>query len=495
MQGVAELVEGRADLVRREQRGSAVGRARHVQADRDDRSVAQQLGLVHERRHPRPAALGGAGEPVAHDQAEPAAVGVQHLEDADVRMVGGQVRALGERQAVQPGGGGEHPAHEHALQLQVRAQVVGVDREPVPPHPRRVVGVVPRLERPLVAVGVQGLLQLGHLGPGVGRGDRGHPREHPVHGLHRPCGLVVQDVVGVAAEPEQARPLGPQRRHPGQQRTGVRRAVQPPADGGLVQPSPDVAVGQGGQGGLRGGQDQGEQPAGQTPLGGGGGGRGGGVRAQPRDPGLLVQVDGGGVGGVGDQGVEALGQRRQLRVERAQAFLAGTGQAGTGPDEVTVVALEQPQLVGVQAEGGATGVQVVDPGEQPSVEGQRVGVRGQQRGELLVDGPDAGGGVRAGQRRDHGAGPLQQPAAALQGEHGVGEGRLAGEGGDRLPLRALLRGAGRQRRTHVLLADLVERRQAVRQGAGPGERVVRGQTGRRGGGGRHGSRGGHESPP
>ncbi len=108
VQGVAELVERSVDLGRAEQRGLPVGRTGHVEADRDHGPVAQQAGLVDERGHPRTAALGVAGVEVGDEQADALVVVVVHLEDPDVRVVAGQVRSLGEPQAVELFGGVQH---------------------------------------------------------------------------------------------------------------------------------------------------------------------------------------------------------------------------------------------------------------------------------------------------------------------------------------------------------------------------------------------------
>ena len=495
MQGVAELVERGADLVGGQQRRAAVRRARHVEAHGDDGAVPEQVRLVDEGRHPGPAPLGRPGEPVADEQAETAAVGVGDLEDPHVRVVAGQVGPLDEAEPVQPGGRGQHAAVQHLLQLQVGAQVVPADREPLGPDPGGVVGVVPRLERPVVAVGVQGRLQLGGLGPGVGRGHRRHAGQHPVDGLHRAGGLVVQDVVGVAAEAEQAGPLGAQGGHPGEQRPGVGVPAQPAGHRRLVETTTHVAVLQRGERGLRGGQHERDEPAVQAPVLGGGAGRGQGVGAEPGGLGLVGEVERRRVRRVGHLGVEALRERGQLGVDLAEALLAGLRQGGARADEVAVVALEQPGLVGGQAQVRPARVQGVDPGEEPLVEEEGVGVRGPQGRELGVDGTHAGRRVGAGQGARHRHHAVQQPAAALQGEHGVLEGRLVGLRGHRLPLGPLLRDPGRHRRRQVLLTDPVERGQPVRQRAGRRERVVRVEGGSGGRCGRAGSGSGHGGPP
>ena len=108
--------------------GSPVGRLRDVEVVDHDGPLVEQRRLVDEVVHPRAAALGLARPEVAEEQAELAAVGVEHLEHAHVRVVADEVVALGEREPVELGRRAEHAVGQHPLQLQVGAQDRVVER-------------------------------------------------------------------------------------------------------------------------------------------------------------------------------------------------------------------------------------------------------------------------------------------------------------------------------------------------------------------------------
>jgi hypothetical protein len=102
-----------------------------------------------------------------------------------------------------------------------------------------------------------------------------------------------------------------------------------------------------------------------------------------------------------------------------------------------------------------------------------VGVRGQAGGDLGLHVPDRVGGVRRRHREERHRRAVQQPAASLEGGEGVVDVRRAGVGDDRLDLGQVLVHPAFERGQVVLVADLRERRQPVRQRAG-GEQGVLG---------------------
>ena len=101
----------------------------------------------------------------------------------------------------------------------------------------------------------------------------------------------------------------------------------------------------------------------------------------------------------------------------------------------------------------------------------------EQRRELLLEVVREVVGVGRRLVEEDVAHALEQLAAALERLEGVLEDREVALAHDRLHLGELLGHAGLERRLEVLVADVGERRQPVREGAGGGERVVGGQGG------------------
>ncbi|MCZ1011617.1 hypothetical protein O1L68_38450 [Streptomyces lydicus] len=152
-----------------------------------------------------------------------------------------------------------------------------------------------------------------------------------------------------------------------------------------------------------------------------------------------------------------------LGIQRAQALLLLRGEAGAGPDPVRVVALQQPQLLGVPSGLLTLPVERVQPGEQCGVEQQRIVMGGQPGGDLDLDRLDLLVGIRRRLVEEHPAHPAQQRAAALQCLHGVLEGRRFGTGADRRDLVQLIGYAAGKGGQIVIVADPRERRQRVGQ--------------------------------
>jgi hypothetical protein len=234
--------------------------------------------------------------------------------------------------------------------------------------------------------------ELGGLGPGVGDRDGDELAQHRVDRSHRSGRRDLRDPRRVVRVPEQPRPLGAQRGDPAHEPGRVVRvAARPPGDRRAVHLLAQRPIGKPGEHRLAGREREGEQERAVVAAGGGGtGGRGHGIGGEPVEPRRVVDDDRG-VVRVGEQpGAELGGQRRQLAVERAQPLLLGRTEPGPGPDGVTVVVLEQPQRLRVQAEVVPAGVQRVDAREQCRIEGDGVGVRGQPRADLRLDLADRG---------------------------------------------------------------------------------------------------------
>ncbi len=197
--------------------------------------------------------------------------------------------------------------------------------------------------------------------------------------------------------------------------------------------------------GRGGGGDRGLGPAGE--LGAGGDEHGGGV-------GLLQEV-------LRERGLEG----GELGVEGAEALLLGRAEAGAGPDEVVVGALERPERLGVEAEGGAVCVKIGDAGEKPRVEQDGVGVGGELGRHLLFDGLEGRIGDGAVEAAKDALDAFEADAGPFERLDGVDEGGRGGFGGDGLDLAEVLRHGGLVGGAEVFVADEVEARVAELEGA------------------------------
>lgn len=257
MDRVAELVEERAGLVVGEQRRLARTGLGHVEVvAHDGARLAEQGVLVDEAVHPRPALLRVTGVQVEQVEAEGRPVDVVHLEDADVGVVAIEVVALVEGQAVEHPGGVEDPVVEHPLGLEVgphRGEVDGIPRRSDLLGPE---GPVVRLDR------VSGLLlEQRPLGLDVA-GRRGGEAPQQVHdalggarrGVGERCG-------GVRVVAEETRPLGPDPHGLEHEGLGVVGVVTVAAGAlRLVEAPAHIAVGERGEVGMPGRQDEREEP-------------------------------------------------------------------------------------------------------------------------------------------------------------------------------------------------------------------------------------------
>ena len=198
VQRVAELVEERVDLVVGEQGRLARGRLGHVEVVGDDHGVVEQGRLRDEGVHPRAAALRVAGVEVERVEAHRGAVVVAHLEHPHVGVVGHDVGALGEGDAIELRRCEEHPVLQHPLGLEVRTHRDLVDVVLGLSH---LLGEV----RPVVGLnGVPGLgLEIGLFLAGVLGGGSSETGEHRGDVAGVLGGLVGDDPGGVRVEPEE----------------------------------------------------------------------------------------------------------------------------------------------------------------------------------------------------------------------------------------------------------------------------------------------------
>ena len=187
-------------------------------------------------------------------------------------------------------------------------------------------------------------------------------------------------------------------------------------------------------------------------------GSGDGVVAEPVQLGDVGHVHGRSLGRGEQSDAELGGKSGQLRVELAQPVLVGLVEGGAGADEVEMVPLEELGRLGIESQLVAVGVQLVDPGEERAIQGDRVGVSRQPGGVLGFDRLELGVGVGRGQAPEHPAYAVEDPAGALQRDDGVREGGRGVAVGDHLDLGQLLGHPGVQTGPEVLDGDVGERR-------------------------------------
>ena len=214
-----------------------------------------------------------------------------------------------------------------------------------------------------------------------------------------------------------------------------------------MQPAADVAVGQRGDGGLDRRQGEREEVAVRPADGRGVGGRLDRVGGQPVErrrasvtctarslDSASTRLE----NSVVSEVIRTLRSRRRVPVR--------LGQRGAGPDEVPVVALDDPDLLRGQPGVVAGGVHGVDPGEQPRVEPDGVGVLGDQRCQLGLEGLHLRGRHRRSTGWPRPASSARRSAGPLQRLDGVRERRGSGPGRrSPRPRRAARRRRGRRR--------------------------------------------------
>jgi hypothetical protein len=465
VQAMAELVEQRAHVVEAEQRRLPCRAAREVVVVQDDGRGAQRAALVAQRVHPGAAALGRTREVVLQEQAAQAPVGVEDLVGAHIGVVAGDIGPGLEAQAEQPSGAVEHRGH-HAVQREIGLDLGLVQLEAGAPGLLGVEAPVPGLE----------------LVRGAGRGHG------PQHGLalarlrrqrRLPDALqqvhdgtlaarhgVLQRIVGIAGMAMQPGCLGAQLEDLAAELAVVGVAAVAAAHPGPPGLLAQVAAGAEGQEG----QDEGArqrddvdafvQPAVDGGLAGG----------RAHETGQAGQL------GLGRQAqlVAALGRQHVLREARVQlgqaghdggiAFARRGRQAGAGAQEVQVHALQQPALLGRQAQPLALLEQRVDAREQALVHVDGAAMLGQRRGQRALGGLQLGRGGRRGQRVEQMLQSRQPAATGVEGGDGVGEAGRLGLRGDRVDLGTVLGQGGVKSGLEMRRLNVGKGRQAMRAG-------------------------------
>jgi hypothetical protein len=231
----------------------------------------------------------------------------------------------------------------------------------------------------------------------------------------------------------------------------------PRREGGLEEASAEVPVAQGGELGLAGGVEEGQEMLALV-AGGLRGGRRGRFLAvvQPREGGGILDQHGPRVALLQDVLGEGRVEDRDLGIERPQARFLGLPESGAGAHEVLVALLDQPEGFGIEPEREAIPVHGLDAGEQGAVEEDAIPVLGEAGGHLLLDGLQAGRGDGVVEVREQALDPGESLAGALQGHHGVLESRGRLRVRDGLGLLQFRRHGDLVGRTEVFLPDAVE---------------------------------------
>ncbi len=188
-----------------------------------------------------------------------------------------------------------------------------------------------------------------------------------------------------------------------------------------------------------------------------------------------------GVGLLEQVGAELDGQPRQLGVDGAQAVLLRRREVRAAADEAPVRTVEERGLLGIERELRARVVDRLDPREQRLVEEDVVGMPGEHRLDLGLDGLQGVAGLGPGEDAEDVDDAGERLAGVVKRRHRVVEGGRRVARGDRRDLAVVLAHRHGERRQEVLRPDPLERRQAVRRGP-LAEQRVRGRS-RRGRGG------------
>ncbi len=473
MQGVAELMEHGGDVVEADQRRLAIGRLGEVADVVDHRLGTGQAVLLDEHVHPGAAGLGVTLEVVGVEQGQRGAVLVEHFVHLHVRVVGRNVGARLEGDAVQLGGGVEDAVLQHVVQFEVRLDLRFV---------QVVLGLADLLgvEVPIrggnleaTLLGVDHLLDLTGFGTGLGGGGRhgvGQQLQRRGRGLGH---LVAQLVVGEGLEAEQ---LGLLRTQLRQALHGLAGVVLVATLGtgfrGLQHGGALVTVAQRTEHRLlRGVLQRQHELAIELAILGGVGRVVDRVLVQAGQLGLVVDDHGRRSGGGHQAGVELGGEGGLFHVELAQARLVGVGQLCASAHQAVVVMLDQALLHRVQLQRVTLVVQRLHAGEQLRVEVDFVLVRGQLRGDVFLDLLARFGAIGLDQAEEDARHAVQGLAAALHRHDGVVEGGRLGVVGDLADVGQVLAHAFFEGRRVVAVLDLVELRRLERQRAGAQQRV------------------------
>ncbi|OEZ67299.1 hypothetical protein JAB2_24200 [Janthinobacterium sp. HH100] len=429
---------------------------------------------------------------VGDEQGQRLAVGIQNVVDAHVRVVYRQVLPFLEADAVQLIGGKEDAIVQHAVEFQVRFQLVFIEIETLLAQLVRVDGPVGRCHLETALFRIDHLLQVGRFAARIRDGRFRQFRQQGIDGRRGLGRLVFQRVRGVVGVTEQGRPFGAQFgqfQHDGAvvELAALAAAVQRRVHQALTR----LAIRQYGQRRLAAGVDEGDDElARQAPVLGGRGSR---VDIAVRHAGQLgtgVDDDALGIRFLQDVLREGRFQARLLGVIGFQFFLVRIGQLGAGAHEIRVIALEQAQGFGIEAQLVALGVQGVDAGKQFRVQRDGVAMRGQFRRHVHFHRFQHGIGIGRGHVAEDALHAVQQLSRALEGHDGVFKrGRLAVVG-NRIDFGQLAFHAFGKRRRVVTILDQAELRHLERQRAHFEQGVLGADGGGRCSGGGHGGWGG-----
>ncbi|MFI4924679.1 MAG: hypothetical protein ACHP7L_05990 [Burkholderiales bacterium] len=166
--------------------------------------------------------------------------------------------------------------------------------------------------------------------------------------------------------------------------------------------------------------------------------------------------------------VESVARRSAISAARARPRL----ELRSRHCEIEVHALEEPELLGRQAQRVALREQRVDAREQLRVEQDRRVVCGELRHHLALDRLQRGRGMRRREVVEHRADAHIGAAGGVERADRVVERGRRAVVRDRGGLAAMLTHRGIERGREVLRFDAVERRQAVTTGPGSQKRVV-----------------------
>jgi hypothetical protein len=317
----------------------------------------------------------------------------------------------------------------------------------------------------------------------VALGERTRPRRRP-HGVEQPARRVPtpghgvgEHVIGEARIAEQARLLGAQRDHLGDQTVVVVGAAVAARDPGGEQLLTQVAPSGELQERLDVRTSKGDGVAAGIPAPFGGALR---RRAHElRQAREIIRRERQGVALLVGQHVLAEGRPEGGKAlhDLGEPPLAAFIEAGAGAAERDVIALQHALLLRRKSEIGAAGVKLVDAVEEAGVGEDGVAVRGEKRRDFAFDRHDGRVSVGAGEEREDIVDPRQRPPAALHCRNRVVEARRRRIGRDARERRALLRHGAHEGGAEVLRRNAPERRHLV--GAEPGgeQRIVRHRNG------------------
>ncbi len=400
-------------------------------------------------------------------------VGVEHLVGRHVGMVDRHGERP-ERDAVETVGQ-EEDARLHVLQRKIGRQHLLVQRIVLP---AQLFGIVPPVPRGEFAVGVVLLEEGLHLGQfALGAFQRRSPDfvQQGVDRLGRAGHLVGRDIGGVGGIAQQAGLLGTQTHEiVDQLPVVVLVAVGAAVQIGFVDPFAQIAA-------LGIGQKRYQtrfveredetvafaQFAGFLARQLAGGGRNA-LEVVDRQLQREVVV-------LGQQvGAELHRVKRQFLVDRLETRLALLVEQGARTDEIAVGLLQQPHGVGIEVEFRAAVVDRLHFGEKPFVHADAVGVGGQQRHRLLLQGTQLLVALGFAQHAENQARLFQSQPRFVIGHDHVFERRFIVVRHDGFDLGVMQRHGALEGRHEVPGGDPVERRDAVGRFPGRKEGVFAG---------------------